>query len=76
MIFASIKSANIRLVGVNLNAIMELRPTVLNTCTEVFAFFGANCGPKGVAILHNWCLRAFNTVGRRLWLPLFCYKNI
>lgn len=52
--------------------ILILRPMVSNIrSTEVFAFFVPDCGWKGAADLHNRCLRAFDTVGRRQRLSLF-----
>ncbi len=64
------------LVRVLHSAILNLRPTSLNISTGVIAFYGSNCGLKGAAILHNWCLRAFNLVGRRLWLSLFVFSGL
>lgn len=53
-------------------AIMNLRPTVLNTCTGYLPFYGSNCGLKGAAILHNWLPCAIQYCGSQALAVPFC----
>lgn len=53
--------------------ILNLRPTVLNTCTGYLPFYGSNCGLKGAAILHNWLPCAIQYCGSQALAVPFCF---